>query len=103
MGYGAVDLDNVAVWIEEEELRETGRAVAADHNAHRVVLRRVFAKTVGNQQVEGALEIISAEGKMAIGTIDVACPERAVHLQGVAGEPGASVLERRPLEHREAE
>jgi hypothetical protein len=60
---GAVDLDNVAVWIEEEELRETGGAVAADHYAHRVVLRRVFAKTVGGQHVEGALEIISAKAK----------------------------------------
>jgi hypothetical protein len=38
----AVDLDDVAVGIEEEELGETGQAIAADHDTHRVILRRVF-------------------------------------------------------------
>ena len=105
----AVDLDDVAVGIEEEELGETGGAVAADHDTHRVVLRRVFAKTVGSQRGEGALEIIGAESKMAIGAVDVAGPEGAgrikgqMHLQGAAGEPGADVLEGRPLDDREAE
>ena len=35
----AVDLDDVAVGIEDEELRKTGGSVAADHDTHRVVLR----------------------------------------------------------------
>ena len=63
----AVDLDDVAVGIEEVELGETGRAVAADKNTQRVILRRVFAKTAGSQRGEGAVEIVSAESKMAIG------------------------------------
>ena len=71
----AVDLDDVAVGIEQEELGETGGAVAADDNTHRVVLRRVFPKTVGNQCGKGAVEIFGAEGKMAIGAVDVAGPE----------------------------
>ena len=41
---------------KEEELGETGGAVAADHDTHRVVLRRVFAKTVGSQRGEDAVE-----------------------------------------------
>ena len=105
----AVDLDNVSVGIEEEELGETGRAVATDHDTHRVVLRRVFAKTVGSQRGEGAIEIIGAESKMAIGAVDVAGPEGAgringqMHLQGAAGEPIADALEGRPFHDCEAE
>ncbi len=56
----AVDFDDVSVGIEDEELGKTGGAVAADHDTHRVVLRRVFAKTVGSQRGEGAVEIIGA-------------------------------------------
>jgi hypothetical protein len=46
----AVDLDDVAVRIEEEELGVTGRVVAADKKTHRVVLRRVFAKTAASSR-----------------------------------------------------
>ena len=86
-----------------------GGSVAPDHDTHRVVLCRVFAKTVDSQRVEGALEIIGAEGKMAIVIVDVADPEGArridsqMHLQLAAGEPGAGDLERRPHNGREAE
>jgi hypothetical protein len=105
----AVDLDDVAIRIEEEELGVTGRAVAADKNTHRVVLRRVFAKTAGSQRGEGVVEIISAESKMAIVVIDVAGPEGAgringqMQLQGAAGEPGADALEGRPFHDCETE
>jgi len=103
----AVDLDDVAVGIEEEELGETSWTVAADQDTHRVVLRRVFAKTVGSQRGEGAVEIIGAESKMAIGAVDVACAEGAgrikgqMHLQRAAGEPGAGALEGRTLNNGE--
>ena len=46
---------------------------------------------------------------MVISAVDVAGPKGAgrmkgqMHLQGAAGEPGAGVLERRPLDDREAE
>jgi hypothetical protein len=106
---GAVDLDEFAVGIEEEELGVTGRAVAADKNTGRVVLRLVFAKTAGSHRGEGAVEIISAEAKMAIVVIDVAGPEGAgrmngqMQLQGAAGEPGANRLEGRPFDDCEAE
>jgi hypothetical protein len=60
----SVDLDDVAVGIEEEELRVTGGAVAADHDTHWVVLRRVFAKTVDSQRGERAVEIIGAESSL---------------------------------------
>ena len=109
MLWRAVDLDDVAVGIEEEELRKTGGPVAADHDTHRVILRRVFAKTVGSQRGERAFEIISAESKMAIRAVDVAGPERTgrikgqMHLQGTAGEPGAGALKGRPLNDPEAE
>ena len=102
-------LDDVAVGIEEEELRETGKAVATDNDTYRVVLRRVFAKTVGSQRGEGAVEIIGAESKMAIVAVDIAGPEGAgringqMHLQGTAGEPGADALEGRPFHDSEAE
>ena len=105
----AVELDDVAVGIEEEELRVTGGAVAADDDAHGVVLRRVLPKTAGSQFGEDAVEIIGAEGKMAIVIVDVADPEGArridsqMHLQLAAGEPGAGDLERRPHNGREAE
>jgi hypothetical protein len=94
----AVDLDNIAIGIEQVELRETRGTVAADHDTHRIVLRRIFAKSVGCQRGEGAVEIIGAEGKMAIGAIDVLGPEGArrmesqMHLQGAAGEPGTTLL-----------
>src|SRR5580704_16561383 len=106
---GAVDLDDVAVGIEEEELGVTGRAVAADKNTRRVVLRRVFAKTASSQRGEGAVEIISAKAKMAIVVIDVAGPEGAgrmngqMQLQGAGGEPGADGLEGRPFHDCEAQ
>jgi hypothetical protein len=61
----------------EVELEETGEAVAADHDTHRVVLRRVFAKTVSSQRGEGAVEIIGAESQMAIVVIDLAGPGRS--------------------------
>ena len=38
---------------------------------HGIVLRCV----VGSQRGEDAVEIIGSEGKVAIGTVDVACPE----------------------------
>jgi hypothetical protein len=104
----AVDLDDVAVGIEEEELGETGGTVAANHDTHRIVLRPVFAKTVGSQRGERSIEIIGAESKMGIVAVDVPGPEGArriesqMHLQGAAGEPGADALERRPLDYREA-
>jgi hypothetical protein len=78
----AVDLDDVAIRIEEEELGVTGRAVAADKNTKRVILRRVFAKTAGSQRGEGVVEIISAESKMAIVVIDIAGPEGAGRING---------------------
>ena len=90
-------------------MRKTGGAVAADHDTHRVVFRRVFAKTVGSQHGERAVEIIGAESKMAILTVDFPGPEGAgriegqMHLEGTAGEPGANALEGRPLNDREAE
>jgi hypothetical protein len=99
--WSAVDLDDVAVGIEDEELGEAGGSVAADHDTHRVVLRRVFAKTVDSQRGERAFEIIGAERKMGISAVDVAGPEGAgriesqMHLQGAAGEPGAGALEGR--------
>jgi len=105
----AIDLDDVAVGIEEEELRVTGGAVAADHDTHWVVLRRVFAKTVDSQRGERAVEIIGAESKMAIGGGDVAGPEGTdridgqMDLQVAAGEPGAAALERRAFNDPEAE
>jgi hypothetical protein len=105
----AVDLDDVTVRIEEEELGVTGRAVAADKNTHRVVLRRVFPKTAGSQRGEGVVEIISAESKMAIIVIDVAGPEGAgringqMQLQRAAAEPGADALEGRPFHDCETE
>ena len=49
----AVDLDDAAVGIKQEELGKTGGAVPADHDTHRVV-RRVFAKTVGSQSAARA-------------------------------------------------
>ena len=75
---------------------------------HRVVLRRVFAKTVDSQRVEGALEIIGAEGKMAIAGGDVAGPEGTDRIDGqmdlqAAGEPGTAALERRAFNDPEAE
>ena len=79
------------------------------NDAHRVVLRRVFPKTAGIQLDDGAVEIIGAQGKMAIVIVDVADPEGArridsqMHLQVAAGEPAAGYLERRPLNGREAE
>ena len=75
---------------------------------HRVVLRRVFAKTVGSQRGEGAVEIICMESKMAIGAVDFARPEGAgrieaqMHLQGAAGKPGTVALEGRTLNNGEA-
>ena len=75
-GYDARYLDDVAVGIEDEELREPGGSVAADHDTHRVVLRRVFAKTVDSQRGERTLEIIGAESEMGISAVDVAGPER---------------------------
>jgi hypothetical protein len=98
----------VPVGIEQEELGEIGRTVAPDHDTHRVVLRGVFAKTVGSQRGERALEIIGAESKMAIGAVDVAGPEGAgriesqMHLQRAAGEPGAAGLESRAIDDCEA-
>ena len=73
----AVDLDDIAVWIEQVKLGETGRAIATDHDTHRVVLRRVFAKTVGSQSGERAVKIIGTESKMTIAAVDVASPEGA--------------------------
>ena len=63
-------------------MRETGRAVATDHDTHRVVLRRVFAKTTGSQRGEDAIEIIGSESKMAIGSVDIAGPEGAGRIKG---------------------
>ena len=59
-----------------------GRAVATDNDTHRVVLRRVFAKTAGSQRGEGAVEIIGAESKMAIVAVDIAGPEGAGRING---------------------
>jgi hypothetical protein len=65
---------------------------------------RIFSKAVS----EGAVEIIGAESEMGIGAVDVAGSEGAgrmngqMHLQGAAGEPSASVLERWTLDGREA-
>jgi hypothetical protein len=95
--------------IEEEELRETGGTVAADDDTQGIVLRRVFAKTVGSQRGERAIEIIGAESEMAIGAVYVPGPKGAgriegqMHLLGAASEPGAGALEGRPLNDREAE
>jgi hypothetical protein len=105
----AVDLDDVTVRIKEEELGVTGRAVATDKNTHRVVLRRVFAKTAGSQRGESVVEIISAESKMAIVVINVAGPEGAermngqMQLQGAGVEPSADGLEGRPFHDCEAQ
>ena len=60
----SIDIDDVAIGIEEEELGEISRADATDHNTHWVVLLRVFPKTVGNQRGEGAVEITGAESEM---------------------------------------
>jgi hypothetical protein len=54
---------------------ESGGAVAANNDMHRVVLRRVFAKAVGTQRSKDAVEIIGAESKMTIGAVDVTGPE----------------------------
>jgi hypothetical protein len=103
----SVDLDDVAVGIEQEKLRKTTGAVAADHDTHRVVLRSVFAKPACSQRSKGAIEIIGAESEMAIGAVDVAGPEGAgrikgqMYLQVTAGEPSAGVLERRALDDGE--
>ena len=59
----AIDLDNVAIGIKQKELGKTGGAIATDHDSHRVIFRRVFAKTVGNQCGERAMEIFGAEAK----------------------------------------
>ena len=105
----AVDLDDVAVGIGDEELGEPGRSVAADNDMHRVVLRRVFAKTVGSQHGEGTVEMIGAESQMATVVVDVAGPEGAgrmddqMHLHGAAGKPGAGGLKGRPLHECELE
>jgi hypothetical protein len=83
--------------------------VAPDQDMHRVVLRRVFAKTVDSQRGERALEIIGAEREMGVSTVNVAGPEGTgriegqMHLQGAAGEPSAAALEGRPLNDPEAE
>ena len=105
----AVDLDDVAVGIEDKELGKTGGSAAADHDTHRIVLRRVFAKTVDSQSCERTVEIIGAEGKMGVSAVDVAGPERPgriegqMHLHVAAGEPGAGALEGRPFNDPEAE
>jgi hypothetical protein len=44
----AVDLYDVAIGIEEEDLGKTGGSGSADDETHRVVLRCIFAKTVGS-------------------------------------------------------
>ena len=104
----SVDPDDVAVGIEQEKLRETGGTIAADHDMHRIVLRRVFSKAVSSQCSEGAVEIIGAESEMCIGAVDVAGSEGAgrmngqMHLKGAAAEPSAGILERRALDDREA-
>ena len=104
-----VDLDDVAVGIQEEELGEAGRAVSSDHDTHRVILGRVFAKTVGCQCGEGRVEIIGPKSKMGIGAVDVAGPEGAerrngqMHLQGAASEPGAGVPKSWTFDDRETE
>jgi hypothetical protein len=49
--------------------------VAPDDDTHRVVLRRVFAKTVEGQRGERSLEIIGAESKMGISAVNVAGSE----------------------------
>ena len=55
------------------------------------------------------LEIIGAEGKMAISAVNAAGSEGTcriegqMHLQGAAGEPSAGALEGRPLNDPEAE
>ena len=73
----SVDLDDVAVGIKQEKLRETGGTVAADHDTHRIVLHRVFAKTVGSHRSEGAVKVIGAKSEMTIGTVNVAGSEGA--------------------------
>ena len=105
----AVDLDDVAVGIEDEELGKPGGSVTPDHDTHRVVLRRLFAKAVDSQRGESAVEIIGAEREMRISTVNVSGSEGTLriegqmHLQVAATEPGAGALEGRPLNDPEAE
>jgi hypothetical protein len=104
-----IDLDDVAIGIKQKQLWKTGRTIATHHDSHRIVLRCVFAKTIGYQSGESALEIVRAESKMIISAIDVARPKGAgrmkgqTHLQGAASEPCTGVLKRRPLDAREAQ